>query len=664
MTSTKKTLRATFAAIAAATLTMTATPYAFAQGGSGEASASESASTAQDNDGGEGQTAAEEPTPETVDSTFEEGNPSTITEDNATLTIHKLTPATKRAEGDDGKNHGLKVDNPNGSKPIKDVQFSLYTAQIQVKGQGEVKAIDLKTNEGWRQANALSEKWKNLSSKQKKEAATGSITLDNGDVYTFAKAGKSVKTGADGTISAERPVGLYLVVEDNADTDQVVIDPKGTNETIFATGLVKADPFIVALPMTYPNETKGDDAAKALTDWNYNVHVYPKNSKTDLSKSVEDYKNVGANVPENGSKLTYSISSTLAEGFVSPNTDPIPEGEKALTDFQLIDPVSTDLTYIAGSDKITIEGVEEALVLNTDYKVKVLDAAEKPTYGEGDDEYTVGQYVRITFTKDGLETLANNGGKKLTWTFDAQINELKVGDSVYDVKNQPFMVPPNSSETKNDWEPGKETPPTTVPGNVVVSKYGKVTINKVDNNTKEKLKNAEFQLFRCNEEGKVTKLDGDIITVVDDQNNVDDYKLAVGEDDSWTTDDNGTFTISGLQLNDFKNGSEAGNVQEATAKALKKGAEWKDVSYYCLKEVKAPKGYNLNPQLIKFQLLHGKNGKAVKTLEVTNVPENAGFNLPLTGGKGVLPLIALGGLLVVGAGGYAAVAAKRNRKEA
>lgn len=79
-------------------------------------------------------------------------------------------------------------------------------------------------------------------------------------------------------------------------------------------------------------------------------------------------------------------------------------------------------------------------------------------------------------------------------------------------------------------------------------------------------------------------------------------------------------------------------------------------------ETKSPEGYELQPGPIYFQVLRGSGDVdtvALISQTVTDVPNNGGFNLPLTGGNGVWLILAVGGLLVVMGGGYYYVAKRR-----
>ncbi|MFB9767978.1 SpaA isopeptide-forming pilin-related protein, partial [Nocardioides kongjuensis] len=68
---------------------------------------------------------------------------------------------------------------------------------------------------------------------------------------------------------------------------------------------------------------------------------------------------------------------------------------------------------------------------------------------------------------------------------------------------------------------------------------------------------------------------------------------------------------------------------------------------YWLAEVKAPTGYELLAQPVEFTITAATTTVGVD-MTVKDVPANAGFQLPLTGGKGIW-LYYIGGALLLGA---------------
>ena len=59
------------------------------------------------------------------------------------------------------------------------------------------------------------------------------------------------------------------------------------------------------MTIPYPNTVANGDGT-----WLYDVHVYPKNEKIEVAKTIEDQRNNGYVV---GSKVRFPVSSTLPE---------------------------------------------------------------------------------------------------------------------------------------------------------------------------------------------------------------------------------------------------------------------------------------------------------------------------------------------------------------
>lgn len=196
------------------------------------------------------------------------------TETEGSITIHKYEwnndtrgPATGEEED---KNHlpskttGDKTEAPT---PLAGATFTVY----KVKNADELKKYydnyDGKNNVAWPTS------WTEYA---EKDTATGGYKLRNGvsldvvgskttDPTGVVQFGKVL--GKDGETEV-LPLGLYLVLETK------------TPDSV-KTACV---PFFVSIPMTKVS----DDANGALTDWLYDVHVFPKNStaygQADLQK--------------------------------------------------------------------------------------------------------------------------------------------------------------------------------------------------------------------------------------------------------------------------------------------------------------------------------------------------------------------------------------------
>lgn len=390
---------------------------------------------------------------------------------------------------------------------------------------------------------------------------------------------KEVTTQANGTISqAGLKVGLYKVSElPVTDTSTVTGLEDGKQ-------LTAAAPFLVFLPMTNTDRT----------GWNYDVNVYPKNSETGATKEVSD---AGKNV---GDEVTYTISGDI----------PVPGKNGSITKFEVKD--TLDSNKFAANPTVKVSGKDFTAVLTqgTDYTTTV-----------------TGTDVKVEFTPSGLKILADakNEAIKATGTktnpqvvVEITAKVLPVEGNRPEIRNTGIVVSNNGS-TETDTE---------TPTNEVLTYFGKVRINKVDDENK-KLDGAKFQVYTCSGTDEAPVLDS--------------APLTVNEKNEWVTV-GGTVVIDGLHVTDFADNKEVPTPEKT----------------YCLVETEAPVGYELLTKPVKFDLKRadlardeGADGEPVlnvKALQVTNVKSTTP-NLPLTGGPGIIALV-LGGLALIGGGAW------------
>ena len=236
---------------------------------------------------------------------------------DTSLTIHKF-------DGNPGEaGNGTVIGDTSGfGNALKGVEFTI--TPVTAKGG---TSIDLTTYEGW-------------------ELIKGATVADvQGAGFTLGTP-TVVTTEADGTVTADLPIGFYLVTE---------TDPGNNNITSPVV------PFLVSLP--YPNNA----------DWIYDVHVYPKNvvDSTDITKTVSE---PGKVVLPDGTTVT---DKALVDWTISV---PVPAAP-SYTTFVVNDPLDSRLTY--DSIKVTIGSTELT---------------------EGAD-YNVTDNIVVTFTDKGLEKL-------------------------------------------------------------------------------------------------------------------------------------------------------------------------------------------------------------------------------------------------------------------
>lgn len=362
-----------------------------------------------------------------------------------------------------------------------------------------------------------------------------------------------VQTGDSGRVTTELPMGFYLVTEESK------------------PGRTTIKPFLVALPMTNPNNT----------EWNYDVHVYPKNQEFGIEKQVSDAYS------KSGDTITYTLTG---------DTVAAADGETTLSRYVMVDRQPENITVNRDSVKMFIGDTELA--------------AGDFTVGAG------GQAgdTKISLTATGLQKLfdarENDSSVQVRATMNAQVGELAVGDTVNVQTNTAYLFAENA--------PGNpDSPSDEDPNDSVESRYGKVTLNKIGSDTDQALEGAEFQLYRC-AQGSVGS----------DEPTTVDGPLTVNGQDKWTTDDEGRIVLQGLQVDDFRNGATAD-----------------DDFDYCFVEVKSPEGYELRPDPVAFEV---NNETASPTVDITNVPDNGGSDLPFTGENGIYWILAMAGLLATG----------------
>lgn len=181
------------------------------------------------------------------------------TETEGSITIHKYEWNGKNGEAGTGEAGDSLPSNDKGETPtpLAGATFTVY----QVKNETELKEYydnyDGKNNVAWPTS------WTEYA---EKDTATGGYKLKSG--VSLHEVG-SKTTGADGFVQFGKvpgedgktevlPLGLYLVLETE------------TPDSVKTA----CEPFFVSVPMTkVSTDTNG-----ALTDWLYDVHVFPKNS--------------------------------------------------------------------------------------------------------------------------------------------------------------------------------------------------------------------------------------------------------------------------------------------------------------------------------------------------------------------------------------------------
>lgn len=352
------------------------------------------------------------------------------------------------------------------------------------------------------------------------------------------------------------PVGVYVL-----------------RETVAPEGFSPSADSLVFIPMTNPDDTSA---------WNYNVHVYPKNSKNEVVKEVND---ADQNV---GDDIVYTITADIPQVVVR-------EGEStAITKYEVHDDL--DETRL-GTPAVTV-GLSDGttFVEGTDYSL-VIDSATLE--------------VSVVFTDPvGLAKLtaakADDSTAKVVVTLTSEV--LAMGGT--------SVITNDATTITNNGGGGGDTETTSNP---VESYYGKLKVVKFDGDTDEYLTGATFQLYLCS-----------------DQDTLIGNPLTVGGEDSWTTGGtDGSFLINALHVTDFENGAE---IEPDSSYCL---VETEAPDGYEL----LPNPVEISFTRADLETTTEGDDAVTLVSKVENV-KSVTPQLPLTGGAGIGILAGLGALIV------------------
>ena len=478
------------------------------------------------------------------------------TSKTGSITIHKLVK-----DENNGTTAGNGLEDPTATGTALD--GATFTVE-------RLTNVDLTTQAGW----------------EKLAAYNGNVDTAKADGVDAAVT----KTTAGGGLATfdGLPLGAYVVTE-----------------TQTPAGYVGSKPFIITVPMTHPTD---------LNKWVYDVHAYPKNSKANIDKTVED-----DTTPAIGSEISYTLKSDVPAAEALDYYDVVDQYDKRVE----LPEAGVTLKIVDGKTG------EVALVKDTDYKLISADGTDGKT-----------KFWTAEFTAAGRQKLLDNrkdDTTKVQMDLVGTVKDKVENDGLF--KNKAILLP---NAPSNGWTPGSgEVPPPDYPNSEVVSKFGKVKITKVSSaDANAKLEGAEFEVYKCTPQSTPTKNFDSVDATLDE-------KLSPAGVTTYVTDANGEVTIDGLRNNDWANNAKVTNP-----------------GWYCLVETKAPAGFELQTRPIAFQVLEtNSTADNQYTLETTvkDAPHNGGFHLPVTGAAGVGVLIAAGSALVAGAG--AITIANKRRKE-
>lgn len=392
----------------------------------------------------------------------------------------------------------------------------------------------------------------------------------------------------------------------------VFAETDATNAALASDGNTKVNvtkvsvPFLVSLPFT------GKDGT-TVTD----LKVYPKNStgNVDIDKKIDSVgatningKQANANI---GDEITYKVTYSV----------PVPEN--GLTELKIVDTMDTGLTFTNEASNITVKNDNEVepLTYDTNYKVTLDPTSNK---------------VTIDF-ENYLGSLQKNSTEEFTITYKVKLNESAVLGQTGN-KNAVALVYKNYGEIESKTktpDPGKE---------VKVFTYGIDLMKQGEGG--DKLVGVEFTLTDENgEEVNVEKKDSK------------NYYTPGGSSNTVTTDKNGKIYIRGLKpgtykLTETKTSNGYVLLKDPVVIVITPSTNAEEAAKGVVTATVGGKAVTMN---------NDSNNTASATAEVPlTVVNSKGFDLPVTGGRGIA-LFTIAGIAIVAAAGSLLFMRKRSK---
>ncbi len=601
-----------------------------------------------------------------------------LTKTDCSITIHKYIKSSTSDWPVQENTTGLEQTvNDSDAKPREGVSFVLYKVVAIDPGKpitqddgkltndiehlGVVDQSTGEVNEAALEANNL---------KLDSDAATNSWkgTTDEQGVYSF--------TGL--------PTGIYLVAEldtqDNTNDDTAIADP--------------ADPFIINLPTQYKDES-------GAYQYNYNVHVYPKNGSLSIHKDVQHIGNQDhtANIDEDETWIIYpSVPHDIARSKQYTVTDSIdPRLDYNAGQTVVVKP--------AGADGAPLSDTSKTLVKDTDYTVTEPTSEDKT--------------LTIDFTEAGRKALADMGAKRVFISYTTKINNTVIEDDLgvdipnqaqlhytnfYGVKEEPVSEKPEvhtgavkvtklmaggtvvsgttssdtsseeSSETSSETsstssdasseessEASSETSSTSSDASSEESSEASSETSSTSSDT-----SSEASSETSSEESSEAALEPVALA----ENTLSDgtgtplegakFSIYASEDDAKTgtnpievTDQNGdrvtTVTTGKDGVAAFYGLAYGPKADLSEAVGTQQGKDAQDTSAdnattYYIKETQAPDGFAVMTTIVPVTI--GSDGTKVIAMPLKDI-YNSKFAMPLTGAEGIFPIIAAGTVVAI-----------------
>ncbi|MGF0070854.1 SpaH/EbpB family LPXTG-anchored major pilin [Streptococcus orisratti] len=356
------------------------------------------------------------------------------------------------------------------------------------------------------------------------------------------------------------------------------------------TGITAAENNLVLSFPVYELKSDGSYTDTELTD----IHLYPKNTTETITPvkeiTTKNEDTAGHNNYNVGKEIGFKLSTLIPANIGIKEVDGVTPHYNT---FGLVDIHDTTLAFDkAGAHELKVANTDIVLEENTDYTIVVGEPVV-----EGKETF------KVKLTQDGINKLAEQGGKTLEFTYTMKLNASAKIDE--------------ANVNKVTVEYGRKTTDfndvVEKPGNEKEVYTGGYRFIKTDVSTNKPLANAEFVVRDAASAGKYLKIDDKSKEI----SWVDSYDTAT----KFTTGADGIVDIKGLTYG----------------------------TYY-LEETKAPKDYVKLSERIAFTVAFDSYKTTTATAHnVANTPK--GF-LPSTGGKGIVLFVGLGIVMVALAGAY------------
>jgi len=350
-------------------------------------------------------------------------------------------------------------------------------------------------------------------------------------------------------------------------------------EVTQADGTAVFDELPVGLYLVRETDFSGQDPAVVTPAAPFLISV-PLTDPDDLDNWIYDVHAYPKNPVADVDKTVLDAGAVaLGDAVVWTITADIPNEDA--TAFRINDDLDARLDYV--STAVSLTGGTPALVLGTDYSLTPAAAQAG------------GPEVVVTFLPDGLLKLTANPDKQVI------VEITTTANAIGEIANQALIYPNQAAID--------DPAPLTAGG--VESKWGAFTIEKLDEEG-DPLPGAVFSIFAS---------EADALAETN--------PIELGGQTTFPADASGLVTFSGLRYTDFADGEDTVLADGAPAYRT-----------YWVVEVQAPAGYELLAQPLEIVVDEVSTPVGVD-LQVENVPSNAGFSLPFTGGSGAMWVYAL-----------------------